>query len=122
MRISLNLRGFCIRNDWAASAFAGSGAVLFIATLWAITEFYALINVWIMQDVLSNGLLFALATLADVLLIFGLLRLGFSECSDVDKDRHCKHAYRGRRSTLFPAIPHWVESLGKNPRRRSRGS
>ncbi len=117
MQISLNLRGFCIRNDWAASAFAGLGAVLFIATLWTVSEFYALINVWIMQDVLSNGLLFALATLADVLLIFGLLRLGFSECSVSDQDKHCQHAYRGRRTALFPKAARWVESLGRNPRR-----
>ncbi len=117
MPISPNLRGFCIKNDWAASAFAGSGAVLFIATLWAVSEFYALINVWIMQDVLLNGLLFAMATLADVLLIFALLRLGFSECSVGDKDQHCRHAYRGRRTALFPKAARWVESLGKNPRR-----
>ncbi len=122
MHMGLYLRGFCIKNDWAASAFAGFGAVLFIATLWAVSEFYALINAWVMQDVLFNGLLFAAATLADLLLIFGFLRLGFSECSDTDKDRNCQHAYRGRRSALFPELAHWVESLGKNPRRRSRRS
>ncbi len=120
MRISLSLRGFCVRNEWAASAFAGAGAVMFIATLWAVSEFYALINAWIMQDVLVNGLLFAAAAIADILLIFGFLRLGFSECSEVDQDKNCPHAYRGRRSKLFPEVAHWVESLGKNPRRRSR--
>ena len=120
MHIDLNIRGFCLKNDWAASAFAGLGAMLFIATLWAVSEFYALINSWIMQDILVNGLLFAAATLADVLLILSFLRLGFSECSDVDKDKNCQHAYRGRRSSLFPEVSHWVESLGKNPRRRSR--
>ena len=122
MQISLNLRGFCVRNDWAASAFAGVGAVLFIATLWALSESYAIINAWIMQDVLFHGLLFAGAALADILLIFGFLRLGFSECSHVDKDKDCKHAYRGRRSVLFPAVSQWLESLGSNPRRRSRHS
>ena len=109
MVIGLNLRGFCIKNDWAASAFAGFGAVLFIGTLWAVSEFF-------------HGLLFAAATLADLLLIFGFLRLGFSECSDTDRDKNCQHAYRGRRSALFPELGHWAESLGKNPRRRSRRS
>ena len=122
MQISLNLRGFCVRNDWAASAFAGAGAALFIGTLWAVSEFYALINAWVMQNVLVHGLLFAAATLAGILLIFGFLRLGFSECTDVDKDKNCQHAYRGRRSTLFPEAAYWVESLGRNPRRRSHKS
>ncbi len=122
MGIGLSVRGFCVRNEWAASAFAGAGAILFIATLWAVSEFYALINAWIMQDVLLNGLLFAAAAVADFLLIFGFLRLGFSECSEADQDKNCRHAYRGRRSKLFPEVAHWVESLGKNPRRRSRHS
>ena len=31
MRMCLNVRGFCVRNEWAASAFAGTGAVIFVA-------------------------------------------------------------------------------------------
>ncbi len=118
MRMCPNLRGFCLKNEWAGSASALLGVALLFASAWAITSFYPILRVWIHQDFLLHGLLFGAATLADVLLIFGLLCLAFSECAEEDKGS--AHAYRGRRSTLFPEVLHWVESLGKNPRRHKR--
>jgi|GEM_PF-1280015 len=112
------LRGFCIKNEWAASAFALLGVAMFIGSIWAVVDFNPLIQEWIFQNLLFHGLLFGAATMADVMLIFGFLCLGFSECDEVDKN--CVHAYRGRRSALFPEVMHWVESLGKNPRRHPR--
>ena len=112
------LRGFCLSNEWAASAFAAVGVGIFIATIWAVIDFHALIQAWILQNLLFHGLLFGAATLADIMLIFGFLCLGFSECATENKN--CVHAYRGRRSSLFPGAIHWVESLGKNPRRHPR--
>jgi hypothetical protein len=112
------LRGFCIKNEWAASAFALFGVALLIGSIWAVIDFNLVIKEWIFQNPLFHGLFFGASTLADLMLIFGLLCLGFSECDDADK--HHVHAYRGRRSVLFPEVLHWVESLGKNPRRHPR--
>ncbi len=110
------LRGFCLRNDWAAGASALLGVGLFFVTVWAVLTFYPLLDEWIRQNILLHGLLFGAATLADIMLIFGFLCLGFSECADAD--RKTTHAYRGRRSAVFPEMIHWLESLGKNPRRK----
>ncbi len=120
MRMCPNVRGFCLRNEWAASAFAGIGAVVFVATLWAFLEFHMLITAWISQNLLWHGLLFGAATVADILLIFGFLCLGFSECADAEKVS--SQSARAHKRALFPGDLHWLESLGKNPRRHRRRS
>ena len=120
MRMCPNVRGFCLSNEWAGSAFAGIGAVMFVATLWAFVEFHVLITTWISQNLLWHGLLFGAATMADILLIFGFLCMGFSECAD--NEQSARQGYRAHKRALFPGDLHWLESLGKNPRRHRRSS
>ncbi len=110
------LKRFCLRNEWAQLTFAVLGTVLFIGTIWVLLSFQQVVLHWLGQNVLIHGLLFGAATLVDTLLIFGLLCLGFSESAH--EDRHCIHAFRGRRHR--PLVPHVSElagRLGKNPRR-----
>ncbi len=118
MRFCPNIKGFCLKNEWAAGTFALLGAATLFATIWVAINFQPLIYQWLKQDILSHGLLFGAAVLADLLLVFGLLCLGFGECAE--EDRKSPHTYRGRRSELFPEVLDVVEAIGSNPRRRPR--
>jgi hypothetical protein len=120
MNICRSLRGFCLSNEWAANTFAVLGIGLLLISVWFAVEFQAAVLAWIAHNVVVHGLLFVSAMLLDVLLIAGLLCLGFSECSEAD--RNCVHAFRGRRyrgqrSRVLPGALSWLDSLGKNPRR-----
>ncbi len=110
------LKRFCLRHEWAQLTFAVLGVALFIGTIWGLLSYQLLFLQWLGQNLLIHGLLFGMATLLDTLLIFGLLCLGFSE--NAHEDKHCIHAFRGRRHR--PLVPHVSElagRLGKNPRR-----
>jgi len=114
--VCTSLKGFCLRHEWAQSTFAVLGVSLFITSIWLALSFQLVFLEWLRQNLLIHGLLFGAGTLADTLLIFGLLCLGFSECSE--QDRNCVYAFRGRRHR--PLVPHvsiMVARLGKNPRR-----
>jgi hypothetical protein len=115
VQVCSQLKGFCLRHEWAGGAAALVGVGLFIVTLWFGIEQYLLVRAWVAQNPLVHGLLFGAGTLLDVMVVYGLLCLGFSECSP--SDRQCVHAYRGRRSTVFPELTRWVDGLGTNPRR-----
>jgi hypothetical protein len=118
MGVCLNLKAFCLRHEWAASTFALLGVGLLLGSVWALLDSYGAILMWIERNFLVHGLLFGAAMLADVLLIFGCLCLGFSECSR--EDRNCVYAFRGRRTPLVPELTRLVEHLGRNPRRQPR--
>lgn len=119
MNVCRSLKGFCLKHEWASGVFALLGVSLLLASVWIVAERNVVIWAWISQNLLLHGVLFGAATLAAVLLIFGCLCLGFSECSEADK--RCIHAYRGRRSRRPAKALRWVESLGKNPRRFRAG-
>jgi hypothetical protein len=110
------LKVHCLSSEAARSTFALLGVGLLMASVWVAIEYQVPIREWIAHNVLLHGLLFGAATLTDVLLIFGTLCLGFSECSEAE--RRCRHAYRGRRSSLFPEAMSWLDGVGCNPRRR----
>lgn len=110
------LKGFCLRHEWAQLIFALLGITLFISTVWSLLTYQLVFLHWLGQNVLIHGLLFGAAALLDTLLIFGLLCLGFSESAHEDK--HCVHAFRGRRHRpLVPHVSRLAGHLGKNPRR-----
>jgi len=110
------IKKFCLKHEWVQSLFASLGVGLLVLSLWFILEAHALIINWIDQNVLAHGLMFVGVLLLDVLAILGLIALGFSECSE--QDYHCMFAYRGRRTHLHPKTFSWLDSLGRNPRRR----
>lgn len=120
MKICKGLKGYCLRNEWASGLFGFVGVALLLGSAWVLAEYHAMIQVWVGSNILAHGLLFGLAVLVNVLLIYGFLCLGFSECSAEDKN--CIHAYRGRRSRHPETIMRFLESVGKNPRRFPRGS
>ena len=118
MQVCYRLKGFCVTHEWAGSAAALAGVSLLLATIWVGIDYQTALRAWLARNLLVHGLTLGVVILADVLLIFGLLCLGFSECSE--SDRSCLHAYRGRRSTVFPELTGWVGALGQNPRRPPR--
>ena len=118
MRVCRQLKGFCLVHEWAGGAAALLGVGLLLATIWVGIDYQIGIRAWVAANPLPRGLTFGALTLADVLLIYGLLCLGFSECAP--GDRNCIHAYRGRRSVLFPEVVDWIDGLGQNPRRLPR--
>lgn len=120
MRLCHRLKGFCVRHEWAGGTAALLGVSLFIGTIWFGIEHHLAVRGWVAHNPLPHAVLFGAATLIDVLAVFGLLCLGFSECSQADRD--CRHAYRGRRSVLFPETTRWIEALGRNPRRNPQPS
>lgn len=118
VRVCRHLKGYCVAHEWAGSAAALLGVGLLLGTVWLGIEYHAWLKAWLGQERLGRGLLLGTGILLDVFLIFGLLCLGFSECSEAD--RRCVYAYRGRRSTVFPELTGWIHSLGHNPRRHGR--
>jgi hypothetical protein len=118
--ICRRLRAFCLKHEWLQSLSASTGLGLLVLSVWFILEAQGAILAWVNRDLLFHGVSFAVLLLADVLLVLGLLALGFSECTD--DERHCLFAYRGRRSRVHPKALNWMESLGSNPRRRPRRS
>lgn len=116
MHVCSTLKGFCLRHEWAQLTFAVLGVSLFIFSIWLALSYQLEFLAWLKQNLLLHGLIFGAGTLLDALLIFGLLCLGFSECSQEDK--HCIHAFRGRRHRpLVPQVGVMAARLGKNPRR-----
>ncbi|MCB1877359.1 MAG: hypothetical protein KDH88_15405 [Chromatiales bacterium] len=111
------LRGFCLKNAWAADTFTFLAIALLFTMVWGALEFYRPITAWLSAEPVLRGTLFGGAVVAGFSVMFGFLCLGFSECSP--EDRHCKNAYRGRRTPLAPETGRWVENLGRNPRRAS---
>lgn len=114
--VCTSLKGFCLRHEWAQLTFAVLGVALFIGSIWMAVTYQLVFLEWLRQNLLVHALAFGLGTLIDVLLIFGLMCLGFSECSQQDKN--CVYAFRGRRHR--PLVPHvsiMAARLGKNPRR-----
>jgi hypothetical protein len=118
MQVCSHLKGFCQVHEWAGGAAALLGVGLLLATIWVGIDYHLAIRAWLSQNLLVHGLALGIGTLTDVALIFGLLCLGFSECAP--GDRHCLHAYRGRRSVVFPELVDWIDGLGQNPRRLPR--
>ena len=120
MQVCKNIKCYCTKHEWAATTFLLLGAAIFVGTIWAAIDLQLVFLAWLKQNVLLNTLLFASAVLFDVLLMFGLLCFGFSECSR--EGDHKKHTYHGRRTPHHPAFLNWVDTLGKNPRRQPRKS
>jgi hypothetical protein len=118
MQACRQLRGFCRVHEWAGGTAALLGVGLLLGTIWVGIDYQIGIRAWVAANPLPHALAFGALTLVDVLVIFGLLCLGFSECAP--GDRNCIHAYRGRRSVLFPEVVDWLEALGQNPRRLPR--
>lgn len=115
MKNCLKLRGLCLRHPWLGSLAALSGIALLFTSVWLVAGFHPWLKTWLDADILLHGLAFGAGAMLDLLMIFGLLSLGFAECSP--EDENCIHAYRGRRTPLSPGFLGWVESLGRNPRR-----
>ena len=116
MSVCSYFKSHCLARESVRTAFAALGVALLMGSVWVAIDYQLVIRSWIADNVLVHGLMFGAGTLADVLLIFGTLCLGFSECSE--EDRRCRFAYRGRRSRVFPEATSWLEAMGCNPRRR----
>lgn len=109
--ICLNLKALCLKHEWLQNLFALSGIVLMLLSIWFVMESYTVIISWAASNILLHGIALGIGAITDILLIFGLLCLGFSECSEEDKN--CYFAYRGRRTRLDPSSMHWMDKMGK---------
>ena len=116
------LRSFCLEHEWVRNGFAFFGAALFVTTIWVSIEYQLQILDWIRQNTLVNLAILGGVSAVNHTLMFGSLCLGFSDCSEADKN--CMHAYRGRGKggPLYPEMIGFVDSLGKNPKHRPGGS
>lgn len=114
------LRKFCLDREWARNAAAFFGAALFVATIWVSIDYQLVILDWIRDNVVVNLAILGAVSVVNLTLMFGSLCLGFSECSEADKN--CLHAYRGRGKggKLFPEVLSIVDGLGTNPKRLPR--
>ncbi len=114
------LRQYCIDHEWARNAFAFVGAALFVTTIWVSIDYQLEILEWVRENILINLAILGLVSAVNLTCMFGSLCLGFSECSEEDKN--CLHAYRGRGKggPLFPDTAKFIDNMGKNTKRGSR--
>ncbi len=112
MPICQRLKKVCLEHEWLANAFAFTGVALFLVTIWIGIEYHFDIVDWWRGNALFHGLILGAIAIVDALLIFGCLCLGFSECTEEDKN--CIHAFRGRGAgkPLFPEMWGWIDRLG----------
>lgn len=115
MQACKDLKCYCSKHEWAATTALFLSVAVLLTTVWAATSFHAQLGYWLEQDRLAYGLLIGALVLLDVMLIFGLLCLAFSDC----KDEQDRYTYRGRRMEHPPLPLQWVECLGRNPLRHA---
>lgn len=115
MQICRNMKCYCQQNEWATTAVLSLVAGILFSSIWGVMHFHRELVLWLQQDLLLHGFVIGSLGIADVLLIFGLLCLGFSDCA---KERD-SYTYRGRRTARPPMALHWVEWFGKNPLRNT---
>ena len=89
--------------------------LLFVSTLWVFIEYQQEILSWVRLNQILNPILIGAGVLFEIVLIFLLSLLVFTDCRE-DADAH-NDVYKGRRTTVFPETTSWVDKLGVNPKR-----
>ncbi len=112
MKVCSTIKGFCLTNTIASHVSAALGIGLFITTILSLLQYHTVLITWLVDSILFNGLILGAGLGLDVLLIAGLLCLGFSECSK--QDNAYRESYKGGRTPVLSGEELVV--LGRKPR------
>ena len=96
-------------TEWVADLFPVLAVVLLFGTVWITVQFYDDIWGWIRHHPLVAMPVVVVGFLADVTLIYVLLRAGARDCVDGD----CFRTFRGRRHGSAGGNPfsHWLKHM-----------
>lgn len=119
MSVCKDVKQFTRTHERIADFFSLLAVVLLFTSVWAITQYYQAVSVWLLHDVLLHGAILVAVVVMDVLLIVALLSLGSSRFGD-DNER-CFGTFHGRRnhtgpSSIFSSWLSHMESVGKKHR------
>lgn len=119
MSVCKDVKQFTRTHERIADFFSLLAVVLLFASIWAVTQYYQLVSVWLLHDVLLHGAILVAVAVVDVLLMVALLSIGSSRFAD-DNER-CFGTFRGRRnhtgtSGIFSSWLSHMESVGKKHR------
>jgi hypothetical protein len=119
MSICKDVKTFTRTHERIADFFSLMAVALLFATIWAVTQYYQVVSVWLLHDILLHGAILVVALVVNVLLIVALLAVGSSRFGEVDE--RCFGTFKGRRNHtaaggLFSAWLNHMESVGKKHR------
>jgi hypothetical protein len=119
MTVCKDVKNFSRTHERIADFFSLLAVVVLFASIWALTQYYQTISVWLLHDVLLHGAILVAAVVLDVLLIVALLAVGSARYGA--NDERCFGTFRGRRnhtspSGLFSTWLSHMENVGKKHR------
>jgi hypothetical protein len=119
MSVCKNVKTFSRTHEHTADFFSLLAVVLLFASIWAVTQYYQVVSVWLLHDVLLHGAILVAAVILDVFLIFALLTIGSARFGE-DNER-CFGTFAGRRNHtgsggIFTSWLNHLESVGKKHR------
>jgi hypothetical protein len=119
MTVCKDVKTFSRTHERIADFFSLLAVVVLFASIWAVTQYYQLVSVWLLHNVLVHGAILVGVVILDVLLIVALLAVGSARFS-ADDDR-CFGTFRGRRNYtnaggIFSTWLSHMENVGKKHR------
>ncbi len=119
MTVCKDIKTFSRTHERIADFFSLLAVVVLFASIWAITQYYQLLSVWLLHDVLLHGASLVAVAVLDVLLIVALLAVGSARYSA--DDERCFGTFRGRRNHtsqggIFSTWLSHMENVGKKHR------
>ncbi len=119
MSVCKNVKTFSRAHEHIADFFSLLAVVLLFATIWAVTQYYQVVSVWLLHNVLLHGAILVAVVILDVFLIFALLAIGSARFGE-DNER-CFGTFAGRRNHtggggIFSSWLNHLESVGKKHR------
>ena len=76
MSVCKNVKTFSRTHEHIADFFSLLAVALLFATIWAVTQYYQAVSVWLLHDVLLHGAILVAVVILDVFLIIALLAIG----------------------------------------------
>jgi len=119
MSVCKNVKTFSRTHEHIADFFSLLAVALLFATIWAVTQYYQAVSVWLLHDVLLHGAILVAVVILDVFLIIALLAIGSARFGE-DNER-CFGTFAGRRNHtgaggVFSSWLNHLESVGKKHR------
>jgi hypothetical protein len=119
MTVCKDVKHFSRTHEHVADFFSVLAVALLFASIWAVTQYYNVVSVWLLHDVLLHGAILVALVVLDVLLIVALLAVGSARFGA--DDERCFGTFRGRRNhtghgSIFSAWLGHMENVGKKHR------
>jgi hypothetical protein len=119
MSVCKNVKTFSRTHERIADFFSLLAVALLFATIWAVTQYYQVVSVWLLHDILRHGAILVAVVVVDVLLIFALLTVGSARFGE--DDERCFGTFAGRRNHtgaggIFSSWLSHLENVGKKHR------